>query len=85
MTGKVVSLTGSPLPQPETSERLIEWLEEALCRAKAGEIIGTACALLHRDRAASFHVVGFTGGFSMLGALDCAHTALTKVAMDAQG
>ena len=81
MSDKVVSLTGSPIPRPGApSERLIEWMEAMLERAKAGEVIGFAGAALHADKAATFHIVGFTGGFSMLGAMDCAHRRLVEIA-----
>lgn len=78
---KVVSLNGSPLPEPgQPSEQLVAFLEDQIERAKAGEIVGFAGAVLNKDRGATFWVVGFTGGFSMVGALECAQRHLAKIA-----
>lgn len=83
MTNNIVSINrnGEVVPPPEPSAKLIEFLEKQVERAKAGEIRGMAGAMLERDNTGSYFLVGFTGGFSMVGALDVAHVLLVRNAM----
>lgn len=83
MTDNVVQINrnGQIVPSPEASPKLIEFLEKQVERAKAGEIRGMAGAMLERDNTGSYFLAGFTGGFSMVGALDVAHVLLVRNAM----
>ena len=85
MDNKVVSINrnGEVLP-PEgiVSDKLIETLESLLDRARSGEIIGFAGAVLQKDRTGTYWISGYTGGFSMLGALDCVRHRLVRIAME---
>lgn len=63
------------VPKKETSLEpslpLVEFLEELLEQAKTGELRGLAGACNYKD-GCGYHVMGWAGGFEMLGAL---HTA----------
>lgn len=63
------------VPKKETSLDpslpLVEFLEELLEQAKSGELRGLAGACNYGDDC-TYHVMGWAGGFQMLGAL---HTA----------
>mgnify|MGYP001618845364 CR=1 FL=1 len=79
--GKVVSLKGNTLPQPgQPSEKFVAFLEEQLQRAKSAETIGFAGAIIERDLSATYWIAGHTGGFSMVGALQCALQKLAAIA-----
>ena len=56
----------------EPHEGVIRFLERALQEARAGEIVGIAFAHHGPDFRASYSVVGFVGGYSMQGAIQCA-------------
>lgn len=82
--GNVVAINrdGDVLPAAGVvSEKLVDFLADQLERAKAGEIKGFVGAVMEKDRTGSYWLVGFTGGFSMLGALDCARHRLVRTAM----
>ena len=75
----VVSLRGGIVPQegvPNAS--VIEALEEALERARSGEIQGVAIAQLHADRLASYAIAGIIGGYSLLGALEMLKSVIVR-------
>lgn len=55
----------------ETSLPLVEFLEELLEQAKTGELRGLAGACNYGDDC-TYHVMGWAGGFEMLGALQTA-------------
>jgi hypothetical protein len=70
MTENVVPLTGArgnPIVK-EPHQGVIAVLERMLQDARAGEIVGMACAYQNSDWRAGYSVVGFVGGYSMVGA-----------------
>lgn len=75
----VTSLNGGPAGVREVNEHLIEVLEDALERARAGEAVGGAVVLLHYDNAASWRLTGRVGGYSMLGACSAVKHALLEL------
>lgn len=82
---KVVTIHGAVLPEPgKPNLTLVAFLEDQLERARVGETIGFAGATLDKDRSATYWLAGMTGGFSMVGALECAQRKLTANAMGEQ-
>jgi hypothetical protein len=82
MSEKVVGLHGAwrPAPAPEPNRDAVAELEQLLEAARAGEIVGFAVACQHRDKV-SWCYAGATGGFGMLGAIECLKERLLKAAM----
>jgi hypothetical protein len=75
---EVVSLFGTVVPQERRPmETVIEALEKALEMAKAGEVQGIACTLLHADGLASYALCGVVGTYAMLGAATALRDALS--------
>lgn len=72
--GDIIAPTNQPNPF------LIKFLEDQLERARAGEIIGIAGAILDKDKLGEFFTAGRVGGFSMIGALHCAVHDLHRTA-----
>ena len=79
MTGKVISINGGPTGEPEIVENCVIVLRDLLARAEAGEITGIGAAVVHCDGLASYHVGGFVGGYSVLGALDMIRADLIDI------
>lgn len=65
---KVESLFGDPVILPGPNTDLVEVLEDLLERAKGGEIVGIAGAILYRDEATGTCVAGISMR-SLLGTL----------------
>jgi hypothetical protein len=82
MSEKIVGLHGAwqPSPPPEPDESVVAELERLLEAAHAGEIVGFAAACQHRDKV-SWCYSGVTGGFGMLGALECLKERLLRTAL----
>jgi len=76
---KVVSLYGGPTGVAEPNELCIAALEDALEKARSGEVIGVSIIRLHRDGCASWINGGFIGGFSFLGAVNMVAAELIKI------
>lgn len=70
MSENVVSLNGAKAPPvvKEPHQGVINLLERMLQDARAGELVGLACAYQAPDWRAGYSIVGFVGGFSMVGA-----------------
>lgn len=69
MTENVVPLPGNRAPIViEPHQGVIEFLERLLQDARAGQVVGLACAYQSPDWRAGYSIVGFVGGFSMVGA-----------------
>ena len=70
----VVTIGGTALSSVddtrEPNANLIKFLEDTLEMAKAGQVIGMACASISHDLSAQWATVGMVGGFNMVGALD---------------
>jgi hypothetical protein len=79
MSEKVVGLHGTwqPAPPPEPNESVVAELEELLEAARAGDLIGFAIACQHRDRV-GWCYAGATGGFGILGAIECLKERLLR-------
>ena len=77
---EVVSLWGQPIGEREVQPMLVEALEKMLEQARSGEIVGAALVKLHCDGLGSWDVAGKVGGYSLLGAADCAHACLLEMA-----
>ena len=72
-------LHGADIHQKVANPNTVSFLEGLLERARSGEIIGVAVAVLHDDFTASSAVVGGVGGYSMLGALEMIRHDLVEV------
>lgn len=82
MSDKIVSIRGGPLPEPgQPSPKLVMFLADLLERAVAGEIVGFAGATMGQNGSSTFYLAGFTGGFAMVGALECAKKRLVDIAI----
>lgn len=79
MIKKVTSLFGGPTGERTVNEIAVAALEELLEKARSGEIVGIAVAALHYDGCGSFQLAGRVGGYSMLGALDEAHSRVMEI------
>lgn len=79
MSENIVSLSGikGPPVVKEPHQGVINLLERLLQDARAGEIVGMAVTYQAADWRAGYSVVGFVGGFSMVGA---AYNILQEVA-----
>lgn len=82
MSENVKSLFGGPSGQREASDACIATLETWLEMARSGEIVGVAISGLSYDNLARYAVGGRVGGYSMIGALEMAKTALIEVNRD---
>lgn len=79
---EVVSLWGQPTGERNPNPALIDSLEKALERAKAGEIVGAAYAFCYHDGYAGYELAGLVGGYSMLGAIETAKAGLMEINRD---
>lgn len=68
---------GDPIPVRTVEPRVVEHLEELLEKARSGEVIGICGAAQYFDGLASWHIVGLTNSFSVIGALQVMQTGLT--------
>jgi hypothetical protein len=78
MTDNIVKLT--PAPRSEPSQVLIDELERLLERARSGDLVGGALTLLGAGGVAEYHIVGYAGGFNMVGAVACMQARLVSIA-----
>jgi hypothetical protein len=69
------------LQAKEPHEGVIRYLERLLQEARAGDIVGIATAHHGPDFRAVYGIVGFIGGYSMQGALQCALTEVIDLNM----
>jgi len=76
--GNIVSIVPKPHPDQEPSQALVEWLEETLELAKTGEIQGMAGAARFSDGSATYHIMGWAGGFTLQGAMATAAHMLAE-------
>ena len=72
----VVALHGGEVNTFTPNEGCIRALREMLEMAEAGEITGIVCARLHGDNLGSYTIAGMIGPYSLLGAVDMAHSEL---------
>lgn len=75
---KVVQL--APPPRAEPSQILIDELEQLLERARSGDIIGGALAVIDASGVSEYHIVGYSEGFALVGAATCMQAKLTDIA-----
>lgn len=81
--GNVVSLGGhGTVVVKEPNQIVISLLERMLQEARAGEIVGLACAYHGPDWCAGYSIAGYAGGYSMLGAMQCAVAELSDINRD---
>lgn len=76
LPGVTISTKGVPL-QPHV--RCIEVLEGLLQEAKAGTITGLTVTHIGPDGDASYIIVGYAGGYGMLGAAQCVVSELCDI------
>lgn len=57
---------------PEPHEGVINFLERTLQEAREGKVVGLVLAQNSPDWRSSYSIVGFIGGYSMQGAVQCA-------------
>jgi hypothetical protein len=67
-----------PVPK-EPHQGVIEVLERLLQEARAGEIVGVAAVFHDENLRSGYVVVGFVGGFSLVGAAQCVLQELTDI------
>lgn len=76
MPAEIVSLHGDPIYTGESKESVVKVLEEWLERARSGEIIGVAVAVVYRDGAHGHNIAGSRDS-GLIGELfSLAHSAL---------
>ena len=79
---EVISLRGGLTGEPVVREDVIEALEAALERARAGEVVGIALVELWKDGLGSWSCNGLIGGYSMIGACEMAKVCILEAASD---
>jgi hypothetical protein len=67
---KITSINGATISTGEPNEIAVRMLEDALERAKSGDLVGVGIVMRHSDGCGSFSLGGSVGGYSMLGALE---------------
>lgn len=75
---KLVQLV--PPPKTKPSQILIDELERLLERARSGDIIGGALAVIDASGISEYHIVGYSEGFALVGAATCMQAKLTDIA-----
>jgi hypothetical protein len=75
----VAAINGSVVVPGEPNETCVAECERLLERARAGDIVGIAAAILHRDNTASYALAGIAGGFGMLGAAEMIKSELVAI------
>lgn len=73
---KIVSLFGDTVAQKSPNQACIDMLESYLELARSGETIGAVVVALQHDASANWSCCGMIGGYSLLGAMDVAHSHL---------
>lgn len=81
--GSVTALHGGEVNTQTPNPGCIAHLRELLEKAEAGEITGIVCACLHGDNLGSYTIAGMIGPYSLLGAVDMAHSELRSRMLDA--
>lgn len=66
----ITSINGATISTGEPNQIAVKVLEEALERARSGDLVGVGIVIRHSDGCASFTLGGSVGGYSMLGALE---------------
>lgn len=80
---KIIGLYGQHVPgTQEPVESVVEALEEMLADAKAGTIIGLACAYVSNNHRAGYRLCGYLSGYSAIGAAQIVVTELISSAME---
>jgi len=79
--GRVVSLRGAVLPvAKDVNPATVRALTDLLRQAKAGEICGVAVVSESARGSTTMILAGFLGGYSTIGALQCAAAELISEA-----
>lgn len=80
MADNVVKLgMQGPSIRKEPHEGCIKHLERLLQDARAGDIVGFTVTHMDPDGVAGYSIVGFVGGYNMLGAAQCVVGGLTDI------
>lgn len=80
MPDNVVKLWAQgPEIKKEPHEGCIAVLERALQEARAGDIVGLSITCMDPNGLSEYSVVGFVGGYNMLGAAQCVVGELTAI------
>lgn len=80
---KIIGLHGQHVPETqEPVESVVEALEEMLADAKAGTLIGLACAYVANNHRAGYRLCGYLSGYSAIGAAQIVVTELVAAAME---
>lgn len=82
MGEKVTSIFGGPVGIPEPNMNCISVLEDMLEKARSGEVIGAAVAVMHADGLSSWATGGKCVGFSLIGALEVMKSGIVEAARD---
>jgi hypothetical protein len=78
---KVISLLGGiDITPGRVDSTAVAALEGALEQAKAGEIAGIIIVKRHHNGVGTYHIAGTVGGYSMLGATQCALSEVLTIA-----
>lgn len=83
MSNNVVALDGGPISSPLCQQDLVEFLEDALEKAKSGEIIGMSGVMVHPStvgavRCSTWFVRGDWDSHSAVGGLEVAKARIVK-------
>lgn len=81
---KIVSLNGGPLPEPgQVNPRMVEVLEAALERAKAGNSAGIVLIEINHELSCRYWITGYSlATFPALGALAAVQHDLARDIVD---
>ena len=66
---EIVTLYGQCCDPRVSSKRVVAMLEDALERARAGEITGIAMALINYDKSSGYITAGMTNSVTLLGSV----------------
>lgn len=72
-----VHVLGESYQIGDANPDLVAALERLLERAKSGDIVSIACAVMHNDKSAAYKCVGVTS-YSLLGALRLAENVVIE-------
>lgn len=78
-TSNVVSPWGYDFPERHVDENFVKALEDALEKARAGEVVGGTLILGYHDGLSSYRIAGRVASYSMLGAASMALRTLQEI------
>lgn len=84
MTDRIVSFRGGPAPAARIPRQdVIDMLEAALDKARAGELQAAVLVMMDADQSASHDIQGLLGGWSLVGSMRLADHHLVNMTIEA--